>query len=119
MPESRNQAMGIEKRTLINLEFVKGTFDDAPDKDQAPVHMVTQIVNSLLGLLILPYERGYALRDDQEKLEKFYDHGWPRWDIADCTPNGTRTLGQLAWHLRNAAATDAIISHQTAASLVK
>ena len=104
MPESRSEAMGIEKRTLINLKFVKETFDDAPDKDKAPVHIVTQIVNSLLGLLILPYSKGYALRDDPNKLEELYDHEWPRWDIADCTPNGTWTLGQLARHLRNAAA---------------
>ncbi len=103
MLEPRNQAMGIERRTMINLDFVKEVFDNSPNKADAPVHMVTQIVNSLLGLLVLPYERGYALLEDDEELKKLYSQGWPKWNITKRPPMEPRTLGKLAWHLRNAA----------------
>lgn len=103
MLEPRNKAMGIEKRTMINLEFVREAFDNSPDKANAPVHIVTQIVNSLLGLLILPYERGYALLEDDTELKELYAQGWPRWDITKFPPMEPQTLGKLAWHLRNAA----------------
>ena len=78
MPESRNKPMGIEERTMINLEFVREAFDSSPVKAKAPVHIVTQIVNSLLGLLILPYERRYALFNDEELLKQLYADGWPK-----------------------------------------
>ncbi len=63
--------------------------------------MVTQTVNSLLGLLILPYERGYALIDDEKELEELYAHGWPRWAIAKFPPGGRRACDlfpTLYWH---------------------
>lgn len=103
MPESRNKPMGIEERTMINLEFVREVFDSSPVKAEAPVHIVTQIVNSLLGMLILPYERRYALFNDEEPLKQLYADGWPKWNITKFPPNEPQTLGKLAWHLRNAA----------------
>lgn len=49
--ESRNLSTGIAKRTLKNLEFIKQAFDRGED-----VHVVTQTLNSLLGLLVFPVE---------------------------------------------------------------
>jgi hypothetical protein len=49
--ESRNLSSGLAKRTLKNLDFIKhavGTGD---------VHFVTQVVNSLLALLVFPVEK--------------------------------------------------------------
>ena len=43
----RNDPMGIEGRTLKNLEFIKGMFDQSPAANR--VHVVTQVVNSLLN----------------------------------------------------------------------
>ena len=103
MPESRNKPMGIEERTMINLKFVREVFDSSPVKAEAPVHIVTQITNSLLGLLVLPYERRYALFNDKEPLEQLYADGWPKWNITEFPPRELQTLGKLAWHLRNAA----------------
>ena len=96
--------MGIERRTMTNLDFVKEVFDRSPDKETAPVHIVTQIVNSLLGLLILPYEKQWALYKDEAKLEELYAAGWPEWNLLLPKPGEPETLGKLAWHLRNAAA---------------
>lgn len=101
MLESRNAPMGIEKRTTINLEFIKEVYDDPHRKQR--VHLVTQTVNSLLGLVVLPYEKRHALHGDKKEMEKLYDEGWPRWTIILSVPNEPKTLGKLMWHLRNAA----------------
>ena len=87
---------------MINLAFIEGVHSNPHTKDR--VHIVTQIVNSLLGLVILPYEKGYALRKDKEPLEKLYCQGWPRWELSPFNTRETKTLGDLTKHLRNAAA---------------
>ena len=104
MFESRNNPMGIEKRTMVNLEFANKVFDDSPDKAKAPVYIVTQTVSSLLGLVILPYEEGYALHGDKTEMKELYDQGWPEWKRIKFPKKEPNTLGKLAWHLRNAAA---------------
>ena len=100
---SRNNALGIAQRTLKNLEYLH---DKKAHGDN--VHIVTHVVNSLLGLVVLPWEK--KLQDDvkKTKLKDLYDDGWPEWDILLDKPTGkhteTQTLGDLIWHLRNAAA---------------
>ena len=59
MPPPRNEPMGIERRTMRNLAYIDKAHKDPHTRDQ--VHVVTQIMNSLLGLVILPSERGSAL----------------------------------------------------------
>jgi hypothetical protein len=49
--ESRTLSSGFARRTLKNLNFIKKAADD-PN-----VHPVTQVVNSLLGLLVFPIEK--------------------------------------------------------------
>ena len=104
MPKSRNNSGGIEQRTMTNLQFVNDVFEASPDKETAPVHIVTQIVNSLLGLVVLPYAKGWAFHKGNTKLEELYSKGWPRWDLIMPKADECHTLGNLVWHLRNAAA---------------
>jgi hypothetical protein len=49
--ESRTLSSGFAKRTLKNLDFIKRAYADAD------VHPVTQVINSLLGLLVFPIEK--------------------------------------------------------------
>jgi hypothetical protein len=49
--ESRTLSSGLARRTLRNLDFIINA------SHKAHVHPVTQVVNSLLGLLVFPVER--------------------------------------------------------------
>ena len=105
MPKSRNAPMGIEERTMRNLAFIDGAHRD-PDT-RGRVHIVTQIMNSLLGLVILPSEREgvpYKLSQDKTKLSDHYAWDWPTWELSPLNTRETKTLGDLAKRLRNAAA---------------
>jgi len=48
--ESRTLSSGLARRTLKNLDFIKTA-------SSMEVHPVTQVVNSLLGLLVFPIEK--------------------------------------------------------------
>ena len=47
--ESRSLSTGLAQRTIKNLEFIRQAHDRNED-----VHIVMQLVNSLLGLLVFP-----------------------------------------------------------------
>ena len=79
-------------------------YDQWQDKDSAPVHAVTQIVNSLLGLVVLPHGKGYAIAKDKSLVNDLCKQGWPKWTIELAVPEEDATLGNLIFHLRNAAA---------------
>ena len=96
---SRNAAIEIARRTERNLLFIKAEFDRMGES--SPVHVVTQLVNSLLGMVILPREQYLELRNEATKLGDLVSEGWPEWDVAKGKAD---TLGQLARHIRNAAA---------------
>ncbi len=65
--ESRTLSSGLAKRTLKNLEFIQQAFDRGED-----VHVVTQSLNSLLGLLMLPAQKETSLFETFSKV-KFRD----------------------------------------------
>ena len=96
---SRNDAIEIARRTERNLRFVKSEFDR--EGEESPVHVVTQLVNSLLGLVILPREQYLEVQYESTKWRELAAEGWPEWNI---TKGKADTLGQLIWHVRNAAA---------------
>lgn len=50
--ESRSKSSGLAQRTLKNLEFI----ENAQKHGNADVHLVTQVVNSLLALLVFPIQ---------------------------------------------------------------
>ena len=49
---TRGEAIEFAQRTRKNLEYVKGAFDAGED-----LQVVTQLVNSLLGIVVVPKEQ--------------------------------------------------------------
>ena len=93
---SRNDAIGVSQRTKKNLEFVKNAFEEGED-----VHVVTQLVVSLLGLVVLPWEQYFVELSDKVTLDDLQGRGWPAWHV---TLGSCDTLGCLMNRLRNATA---------------
>lgn len=65
------------------------------------VHVVTQRVVSLLGVVVFPWAQGVEEDIRTRRLEALGFQGWPRWDIF---LGKSETLGELLWHLRNSVA---------------
>jgi HEPN pEK499 p136 len=92
---SRNEAEEFAKRTKRNLEYIEDGL-----KSGAQVHVVTQIVLSMLGLIVFPWERSFAEQVRRISLEELIQNGWPKWTIS-LGVQETVTLGHLLRHLRN------------------
>lgn len=93
---SRKTSLGFAQRTKENLDFIR-------DARQAGnnVHEVVQITNSLLGLVIFPWETTFFDSIKSWKLTDLEANGWPVLQIKK-GPCGT--LEKLIWHIRNGAA---------------
>jgi hypothetical protein len=91
----RNDALGLAERTRKNLTHMEAAFAGGAD-----VRLITQVVNSLLGLIVFP---GAALRGQRRGCAAAASchQGWPSWEIVRGSAD---TLGQLVRCLRNAAA---------------
>jgi hypothetical protein len=63
----RNTIEGFAERTRKNLRFIVAAYDGGQD-----VHTVTQLINSLLGLIVYPYEFYGLERFDKLPLSKVY-----------------------------------------------
>ena len=104
MFESRNTTLGFAQRTRKNLVKVKQAFDERRED----FHVVTHLVNSLLGIVVVPKERYCNAEFLADRLEEIYKRDWPKWEIALDEPKRkqkkTETLDELITHLRNAAA---------------
>lgn len=95
----RGETGGFAQRTRKNLDFIVS----AHQQQNADVHVVTQAVLSLLGIVVFPFERLMADGLYNPNLEDLEAEGWPRWKYA----SGSRapiSLWQLIRHLRHAAA---------------
>ena len=99
MGRNHPKGIGIAQRTRKNLEYIKCQVDWGNEE----VHVVTQLVNSLLGLVVVPQQKKLAVRIQQLKLEKLKENGWPEWNITKGKAK-TQTLGCLIYHIRNATA---------------
>jgi hypothetical protein len=95
---SRNSTEGFARRVRRNLEFIIDERGKGTD-----VHEVTQLVVSLLGFVVFPWEANALKRLDALTLEELERDGWPQWRILLDERGDTSTLGKLTWHLRNAA----------------
>jgi hypothetical protein len=93
---NRNNALKFAERTFKNLRFLQGAHERGED-----VHVVTQLANSLLGLVVFPWERHFVRHIEGLQLVNLHAQGWPEWNV---TLGRCSTLGELARHLRNAAA---------------
>ena len=104
MTEDRNNPLGFAQRTQKNLEFIKHAYE----YHKGDVHVVAQLMNSLLGIVIVPNAWKFKHHSSSVSLEKLVQHDWPMWNITYDKPTGdkpkTKTLECLIWHLRNAAA---------------
>lgn len=96
MLRSRNHALGFAERTKKNLSHIETAFAAGAD-----VHVVTQLGNSLLGLIVFPCERNFVGGVANLKMSDLVERGWPHWEI---TLGYAHTLGQLIRRLRNATA---------------
>ena len=100
--ETRNKPIGFAQRIRKNLEYVRHARSRNED-----VHVVTHLVNSMLGIVVVPHQHYSKMAFWSVTLkELLIDEGWPEWDITLDVPKPgkTNTLGHLEWHLRNAAA---------------
>ena len=95
---SRNNALAFAQLTLTNLHFLEDVLKANPHED---VHLVTQIVNSLLGLVVFLKEKKFVAAIEKLPLSQLIDDGWPQVAI---TKGRSDTLGDLVRHIRNAAA---------------
>ncbi len=93
---SRNDTLGFAERTRKNLLHIEAAFASGAD-----VHVVTQLVTSLLGLVVFPWERGFQEHAKEAPLGDLIAKGWPRWKM-----KGVRcdTLGELIRVLRHSVA---------------
>jgi hypothetical protein len=95
---SRNTTEGFARRVRKNLAFIVKKRNEGED-----VHEVTQLVTSLLGLIIFPWEAGALQHLESLPLSELEAEGWPGWDIQLDDKGDTKSLGKLTGHLRNAA----------------
>jgi len=102
---TRNEAIEFARRTKVNLQFI-----EQAKRTGEPVHEVTQLAISLLGLIVFPKEKLLLDQIDKILLADLYAEGWPQWQITlDAGKRRTDTLGELIWHLRNAISHGALM----------
>jgi len=101
---SRNATEGFAQRVRKNMEFIVKKRAEGED-----VHEVTQLVTSLLGIVVFPWESGALEQLESLSLSELESKGWPRWAIEMDQNGDTETLGKLVNHLRNAACHQRII----------
>jgi hypothetical protein len=94
---SRSETEGFATRTRRNLDFILAAHDAHED-----VHIVTQMVLSLLGMVVYPFERA-AGQSWQVQLIELENQGWPQWNhrVGGYQP---QTLWDLIRVLRHATA---------------
>jgi HEPN family protein len=95
---SRNLTKGFSQRVRKNLDFIMDKHNEGED-----VHVVSQLVMSLLGITVFPWEAGALHRLEHVRLNELEEKGWPQWNILLDEKGDTETLGNLVRHLRNAA----------------
>ena len=96
----RNDPLGFAKRTLKNLENIERALSVGAD-----VHVVTQLMLSLLGLVVFPWEKQSFERLAQWPLDTFVYRSAPgmKWNITcDTYPRRCNNYKELLYHVRNA-----------------
>lgn len=69
--------------------------------EDPPLRLVTQIINSLLGLVIFTLEKEFLRATLKERVAGRVGQGWPAWTFD--LGSAEDSLGDLAYHLRNGA----------------
>ena len=95
----QNLVRDFAQRTRVNLETLRRVQQTQPDQE---VYEVTQLINSMLGLLVLP-QQWFMRRIPEIPLEQLVADGWPRPVMEGEFPPAAN-LQELARYLRNAIA---------------
>jgi hypothetical protein len=92
----RNQVAEFARRTWKNFEYIESALGNGAD-----VHVITQLANSMLGLVVFPWEKRIQAKIAKQTLADLALKGWPQLKMegAKC-----ETLGKLVKRLRNAFA---------------
>ena len=103
MADSRRTTPGFAERTRRNLELAKASFDSRKD-----FHVVTQLVNSLLGIVVVPWQRHTEEGEQDFELgvsQDLFHRGWPNWTFTGKDKGReSENLKALVGNLRIAAA---------------
>jgi hypothetical protein len=106
MPPTETRAFA--HRVRLNLEAIDAVVSVAPTQ----AHQVTQLVMTLLGLLVLPNETYYLQAAGDQRLAALAEQGWPTWTIAHDMSRrpgeSADTFADLLWHLRSVVASGQI-----------
>ncbi|MFE7803039.1 HEPN family nuclease [Nocardia sp. NPDC057440] len=94
----RHTVEGFAIRTRKNLDFMHEAHEAGFD-----VHIVTHLVNSLVGLVVIPWERTLHDSYRQLALTELEQKKWPVWDHCDSAQPPT-TLWELVHNLRHSVA---------------
>lgn len=97
--EYMNVVRDFAQRTLDNLNFIQST---KRSKSPVEIYEVTQLMNSLLGLLVFPQQR-YIDSIPQLPLEELKKCGWPIPRVVGDYPQAS-DLRKLIRYLRNSIA---------------
>ncbi|MFA5872347.1 MAG: HEPN family nuclease [Anaerolineales bacterium] len=94
-----NLLLDYARRTQKNLEFLENAVRQEPEKE---IFEVTQLINSLLGLLVFPFER---MRNQipSKPLQDLEAEGWVVPEVVGDFPQ-VDNLRELIRYLRNAVA---------------
>jgi hypothetical protein len=93
---SRGTVEGFIQRTRTNLELVEKMYARHPE-----CHVITQLVNSLLGILVYPWEHQGLNHLKNVKMSTSGLQGWPD-EILELGKSDS--IGEFIHHMRNAVA---------------
>lgn len=92
--------LDFARRTKKNLEFVEKFVLSYPLDSNVEVFEVTQLINSLLGLLVFPQQRFYSDKKLDIPLSQLRTDGWPDIKVIEGRLRED-TLKGLLRYLRN------------------
>jgi hypothetical protein len=95
----QNVVKDFAERTRKNLHLLRQLQQKDPDQE---ILEVTQLINSMLGLLVFPQQR-YFNQIPQPPLSELKDQGWPIPQVVGDYPQ-VSVLRELVRYLRNAVA---------------
>jgi HEPN pEK499 p136 len=92
----RNDPLGLVRRSISNLELIERSY--ASHKEG---HIVTQLMQTLLMLIVIPKEKGLLDQFRRWRLIDLNEQKWPSLRPIKDDENDTATLYDVLWHMRN------------------
>jgi hypothetical protein len=93
----RNDPLGLARRAWENLRLIEKSYSSTKAG-----HVVTQLIQSLLALVVFPKEQGLLAVFKDWQLDDLEKRGWIRPRLYKNEKNDTHTLFDLLRHMRNA-----------------